>query len=250
LKEDYLYGASIRFYEELNDFLPSERRKRSFSYSFFGKPTVKDVIESLGVPHTEVDLILLNGESVNFDAHLCDGDRLAVYPRFESLDIQPIQRLRPEPLRETRFITDVHLGKLARYLRMLGFDTLYDSFLEDEQIIEWSVEQKRIILTRDLGILKNHRVKHGYFVRSTDPKEQAHEIVRRFDLKDKIAPFSLCMECNVVLQPVEKEAIRVQLPPETERTFDIFFQCPSCQRIYWEGSHHEKMSDFIDFICS
>lgn len=217
---------------------------------FFGKPTVKDVIESLGIPHTEVDLILLNGESVSFDAHLSDGDRLSVYPRFESLDIRPLQRLRPEPLREIRFIVDVHLGKLARYLRMLGFDTLYDLALGDEQIIEKSLHEERIILTRDLGILKNSRVKHGYFVRQTKPKEQAREIVKRFDLKNKIFSFSRCLECNTPLQPLEKEAALERLPRETLRYYDAFFFCPTCEKIYWEGSHFEKMSKLIRFICS
>jgi uncharacterized protein with PIN domain len=248
MKESFLYAASIRVYEELNDFLPSGRRKRMFSYPFFGKPTVKDVIESLGIPHTEVDLILLNGESVSFDAHLSDGDRLSVYPRFESLDIRPLQRLRPEPLRETRFIVDVHLGKLARYLRMLGFDTFYDPALEDEQIIEKSLHEERIILTRDLGILKNSRVKHGYFVRQTKPKEQAREIVRRFDLKNKIFSFSRCLECNTPLQPLEKETAMEYLSPETLRYYDAFFFCPSCEKIYWEGSHFKKMSKFISGI--
>lgn len=250
MKEAYLYTTSIRVYEELNDFLPKQKRKKMFSHRFFGKPTVKDVIESLGIPHTEVDLILLNEESVGFEAHLSDGDRLAVYPRFESLDIQPVQHLRPKPLRESRFVLDVHLGKLARYLRMLGFDTLYDSALEDEQIIEKSVQEKRIILTRDLGILKNSQVLHGYFVRQTEPKKQVREIVQRFDLKSKIAPFTRCMECNTLLKRVEKAAIRERLPPEVERCFQTFFFCPSCQKIYWEGSHHEKMSSFIKFICS
>ena len=249
MKEPYLYEALIRVYEELNDFLPSERRKQTFSYSFFGKPTVKDVIESLGIPHTEVDLVLLNGESVSFDAHLIDGDRLSVYPRFESLDIQPIQRLRPEPLRETRFIADVHLGKLARYLRMLGMDTLYDAGFDDERIMEKSIDEERIILTRDLGILKNSRVKHGYFVRHTQPKEQAREIVRRFELKNKISPFTLCLECNAPLKAVDKEKARERYL-EAYANYPDFFQCPLCERIYWKGAHYKKMSDLIYFICS
>lgn len=250
MKEDCLYSAEIRFYQELNDFLPKHRREKMSIYRFLGKPTVKDVIESLGVPHTEVDLILLNGVSVAFNAHLRDGDRVAVYPRFESLDITPLIRLRPEPLREVRFITDVHLGKLARYLRMLGFDTLYDATFEDEEIIRRGIEENRIILTRDLGILKNNQVTHGYFLRHTDPKKQIREVVFRFDLKGKIAPFSRCLECNHPLKPVAKEAILERLSPDTGRYFETFFECPSCQKVFWEGSHHEKMTKLIKFIFS
>ncbi len=247
MKESYLYTVDIRFYDGLNDFLPLEHRKKSFKYKFFGKPTVKDLIESLGVPHTEVDYILLNGEPVDFNAHVRDGDQLSVYPLFKSIEIE---HLSPKPPLMIRFITDVHLGKLARYLRMLGFDTLYDSELDDEMIIALGVEQERIILTRDLGILKNGRVLHGYFIRSSNPKLQLREIVRRYGLKDKIKPFSLCMECNESLQVVEKELIATKLLPETAAVFNEFFQCPKCQKIYWEGSHHEKMSQFIRFICS
>src|SRR5262249_47787352 len=157
---------SFRFYEELNDFLPLEKKKNSFLYSFSETASIKDIIESLGVPHTEVDLIVVNGESVDFSRQLTQGDHVSIYPVFEAFDISPIIKLRPAPLRNTRFILDVHLGKLARYLRLLGFDTFYETHCDDAQIISIAKNEHRIILTRDVGILKNKQVTHGHWMRA------------------------------------------------------------------------------------
>lgn len=154
-------SAHFRFYEELNDFLPASRQKTEFVWHFRGKPSIKDAIESLGVPHTEVDLILINGRSVSFEHHLFDGDRISVYPVFESLDISPVSRLGRPPLRDPAFICDVHLGRLARLLRMLGFDTLYSTSYSDPQIVHIAGTQRRIILTRDRGVLKRKAVCRG-----------------------------------------------------------------------------------------
>ena len=178
----YAKVAQFRFYEELNDFLFPSKKKTLFSYQFNGTPSIKDVIEGMGVPHTEVDLILVNGISVGFDYHLLHGDHVSVYPVFESLDISPIVLLREKPLRKSTFILDVHLGKLARSLRMLGFDSLYRNDYEDSEIISISVKEKRIILTRDQDILKRRAVTRGYLIRSTSLEEQIHEVLSRFDL--------------------------------------------------------------------
>lgn len=238
----------FRFYEELNDRLPAERRKRSFAYEFPDNPSVKDAIESMGVPHTEVDLILANGVSVAFDYRLQDGDRVSVYPVFENFDISKVTRLRPEPLRIPRFILDVHLGKLARLLRMLGFDALYRNDYADREIIDIARDEKRIILTRDRGILKNRVVTHGYGVRQTAPLEQAREVVRRFDLFSQIRPFSRCMQCNECVVKIDKHAILNRLPPQTARSCDAFCHCPNCGRIYWKGSHYKRMQAKIPKI--
>ena len=162
--------AHFRFYEELNDFLPPGRRKVTFVHAWKGTASVKDIVESLGVPHTEVDLILANGESVDFAYRPKDGDRISVYPMFESFDISPAQRLRPRPLREPRFVLDGHLGRLARYLRMLGFDTLWSNDADDEKLAHISQQQTRTLLTRDQGLLKRKDVTRGYWVRSTAPR--------------------------------------------------------------------------------
>jgi len=245
MKENSLSSLEIRFYAELNDFLPSSKKGRAFLHVFFGKPTVKTVIEELGVPHTEIDLILVNGESVAFDHHVKSNDKISVYPQFESLDISHVTHLRPYALRLIKFVADVHLGKLARYLRMLGFDTFYAPTQADEELIDRSVQEQRILLTRDLGILKNRRVTHGYFLRHTEPRQQLKEVVRRFDLKGRILPFTRCLDCNGSLIPIEKATIDHQLDQDTRRYYEKFFQCTGCQRIYWEGSHHERMQQLI-----
>lgn len=182
----YKKAAQFRFYEELNDFLSFDKKKTPFSYQFDGAPSIRDVIEAIGVPHTEVDLILVNGTSVGFDYLLVHEDRVSVYPVFESLDISPIVRLRKKPLRKSAFILDVHLGRIARSLRMLGFDALYKNDYEYSEIISISVKEKRIILTRDHGILKGKGVTHGYWIRSTRPEEQIQEVLSRFDLFSQI----------------------------------------------------------------
>ena len=177
--------AEFRFYEELNDFLPLTRRKVDFSCEFAGTPAVVDLVEAIGVPHTEVDLILVDGASVGFGHRLCGGERVAVYPVFELLDISPLNHLRPEPLRELRFVLDVHLGRLARYLRLLGFDVLYETDYEDAQIAAISCAEGRIVLTRDKGLLKRGAVQRGYWLRKTAPREQLAEVVQVLDLREK-----------------------------------------------------------------
>src|SRR5947199_2006143 len=167
--------AEFRFYEELNDFLPPALRKRAFAYAFQGTPAVKDAIEAIGVPHTEVDVVLVDGESVDFGRRLTGGERVAVYPVFERFDVAPVLRLRARPLRRTRFVLDVHLGKLARNLRLFGFDALYRTDYDDATIIRLSLDELRIILTRDRGVLKHTAVTHGYWVRSTVPRQQLGE---------------------------------------------------------------------------
>lgn len=241
-------AARFRFYEELNDFLSTEKRKQAFVYSFSNNPSIKDTIEALGVPHTEIDLILINGQSVDFNTLLQDGDQVAVYPVFEALDITPIIHLRAKPLRKTAFILDVHLGKLARYLRLFGFDAAYENSLEDADIIRRAAIEKRIILTRDVGILKNKTVTHGVWLRATDPKKQLEEVLRRFNLINSAKPFSRCLECNTKLKKSTKEKVMPKLPTKTKTYYQDFFICPSCEKIYWQGSHYDKMLQFVTKI--
>jgi len=242
--------ANIRFYEELNDFLTEEQRKKDLKLQFYNSPSVKDAIESFGIPHTEVDLILINGEPARFETRVKAGDRVSVYPKFESFDITKISRLRGRPLRKTRFILDVHLGKLARYLRLCGFDTLYNNQYEDHTIVEISSAENRIILTRDIGILKHAKVRHGYWLRSDQPQKQLQEVINRFDLKNQIQLFQRCMECNGKIRKVNKSKIRHQLLNGTQKYYHEFFQCSQCGKIYWKGSHHYKMMEFIKKILN
>lgn len=238
--------AYFRFYAELNDFLPKQKRQLTFVYRFWGTPSVKNAIQALNVPHTEVDLILVNGSAADFSCQIKKEDRIAVYPVFESLDISGINPLRNKPLRKLCFVVDTNVGKLARYMRMLGFDALYDNHFADEEIIRISKEESRVILTRDLGILKNNAVSRGYYLRAQDPWEQLREVSQRFDLISSISPFSRCMECNGVLDRVEKHLILEHLDDETRDIFDEFYQCDSCRKIYWKGSHYEHMLALIE----
>jgi uncharacterized protein with PIN domain len=242
--------AIFRFYEELNDFLPKDKHKQEILYSFSGSPAVKDAIEAIGIPHTEIDLIIANQNSVDFCYKLQTGDHLAVYPVFESLDISPIVHLRPKPLRTCRFILDVQLGRLARSLRMLGFDTSYRNDYRDAELIRIALLERRIILTRNRAILKHKAITHGYWVRNTTGDEQLAEIIQRFDLKNHLQPFTRCLLCNRLIEPVEKEHIRDRLPPKTATHFDTFFHCPECNRIYWPGSHYQRMREKIDRISN
>jgi hypothetical protein len=238
--------VSIRFYEELNLFLDKKYRKTEFEYRYRGRTSVKDAIESLGIPHTEVDMILVDGDAVDFSYLLKDHDAISVYPVFESMDITGLQHLRKKALRNPRFILDVHLGRLARYLRMAGFDCLYETTFADSEIIRISVAEKRIILTRDKGILKNGRVTHGLYVRSEDPGEQFGEIAARLHLGNLFRPFSRCTQCNEIIEPVAKESVLDQLEPLTKMHYSVFYRCTGCRRIYWKGSHFIRMAKFID----
>ena len=237
----------FRFYEELNDFLPQDRKKREFAITFRSQNSIKDMIESVGVPHTEIDLILVNGKSVDFSYIVQPDDQISVYPVFESLDISNVTRLRPEPLRRIRFVLDTHLGKLARYLRLLGFDTLYDNAWKDDELVKISASgDKRILLTRDHGLLKRKQITHGYFVRNVKSNLQVKEILSRFSLYQKVQPFSRCTRCNGLIQPIEKSQVIEQLPRRVLDTVSEFSACEKCQRIYWKGSHYDHMKRIIE----
>ncbi|MGC9364759.1 MAG: Mut7-C RNAse domain-containing protein [Fidelibacterota bacterium] len=240
------HTACFRFYEELNDFLGDEQKKKSFPVTFIGNPSIKDTIEAIGVPHTEIDLILVNSVSVGFDYRLKGEERVSVYPVFESLDITPLLHLRPEPLRNTKFIADVNLGRLARKLRLGGFDTLYKNNYSDNEIICLSLNEKRIILTRDRGILKHNTVTHGYWIRNTNSSKQLQEVIRYFQLQNSMLPFTRCPCCNGLLEEVDKTEITNRIPEKTAYHFNNFKKCPDCGKIYWQGSHFTKIRKMIE----
>ena len=237
--------ATFRFYEELNEFLAPERRKREFESPCARAATTKHMIEALGVPHTEVELILVNGESVGFDKLLEEGDRVAVFPKFEMLDITPVLRVREHPLRVIRFVADAHLGGLAHLLRMAGFDTLYDNNFHDKEIETIAAQDRRIVLTRDRELLKRRTITHGCYVHTLKPSEQFCEIVDRLDLGRHTRPFTLCLECNTPLHPIEKVRVLDRLPESVRERFENFSTCDNCHRVFWEGSHWQKMSNLL-----
>jgi len=240
-----LETSEFRFYEELNDFLPRSLRKQTFRCSFRGAPAVKHVIEGLGVPHTEVDLILVDGASVCFSHRLHGGERVAVYPTFERFDISPLIRLRPAPLRTPTFVADVHLGTLARYLRLLGFDTRYDNEFDDCTLVRLSVAERRILLTRDVALLKHRALTHAHFVRDARPERQLREIVKALDLAAKMKPFSRCMKCNGRLLEAARRSIASVVPAGVLAGAQRFARCTDCGRVYWSGSHAQSLARII-----
>jgi uncharacterized protein len=243
----------LRFYEELNFFLREEQRKRIIDVEAAEGQTVKDLGESFGVPHVEIDLILVDGESVDFSYQVRPGDFISFYPVFERLDIAGLSGLRPEPLRVPRFIADVHLGTLARRLRFLGFSTEYGRRTGDEELARRCAEEDLILLTRDRQLLMRRIVSRGLYVRSTDPFEQVREVVRRLDLFRLISPFSRCVGCNGELRPLpteggEWERHKGEIPPGVRRWCRAYKICRCCGKIYWKGSHFEKLEALLQVL--
>jgi uncharacterized protein with PIN domain len=238
--------AFIRFYAELNDHLPEHQRQKTLERRFYVPGSVKDMIESFGVPHSEIELIVVNGESVSFSHIVRDGDRIAVYPMFESFDVTGELKVRRRALREPKFILDVHLGKLAAYLRMLGFDALYGNRASDRELVSVSSQQHRILLTRDRGLLKHSAVTHAYLVRHTGSRSQIAEIVARFDLAGSVRPFTRCMVCNAFLAQISSPELQAALPPRVAASFEEFRRCSQCGRTYWKGSHYRRMQQWVN----
>ncbi|BBY07076.1 Mut7-C RNAse domain-containing protein [Mycobacterium noviomagense] len=238
--------VDVRAYAELNDFLGPDPRAMTMRRPFRSHQTVKDVLEAMGIPHTEVDLILVNGEPVDFAHRPMTGDRIAAYPMFEALDIAATTRLRPVPLREPRFVVDVNLGRLARLLRVLGFDVWWSSDADDQSLADISLAQQRILLTRDRGLLKRRAITHGLFIRADDPEEQILEVIRRLDLRQRLAPLTRCVRCNGKLASVTKDEVIGQLEPLTRRYYDEFSRCTDCGQIYWAGSHYARLLTLVE----
>ncbi len=233
--------AYLRFFGALNDLLPAERQKIPFAIDFKGNQTVKHLFESCGVPHTEVAQVVVNGRPVGQDYVAQDGDQIEVHPFA-----LPIR----DETGEARFVVDNHLGKLAAYLRLLGFDTIYQNDLQDAELARISSQEGRILLTRDRRLLMRTEVRRGYCVRSLWPRQQVEEILGRYDLFAAIKPFGRCVHCNALLEVVAKEQILERLEPLTRLYFEEFQRCPACDQIYWKGSHFERMQAFIEELCS
>lgn len=241
-------AITIRFYAQLNDFLPAARRQLAFSCSFEGQPSVKDLIESLGIPHPEVDLIIINGKSADFSTRLQGGENVSVYPSFRSIEIDEITRVRPQPLCTAKFALDGHLGKLASYLRMLGFDSFYSNEIDDASLADLAAVENRIVLTCDRGLLKRKKVIYGHCIRDKYPRQQLSEVLDHYQLGPQIQPFKRCIHCNTVLDQVAKTDIMSSIPPRVRDYCKDFRLCPGCGRIYWSGTHYQRMVSFIEQI--
>ena len=238
--------ATFRFHAELNDFLPAARRGIATVHALPLPTTVKDATESQGVPHVEVGAVLVDDLPSSLDRPLHGDERVDVFPRFSPRlhDLPTVPRL-PDP---RRFVLDVHLGTLARRLRLLGFDTWYRTQADDEELAVVSAGQRRVLLTRDIGLLKRSMVVHGAWVRATDPAVQTLEVVDRFDLGTRLAPYSRCIRCNGVLRPAADAEVEQHVPPRARADHDVFHLCDSCGQAYWRGSHTNALDDVIDQI--
>jgi len=256
--------VTLHFYGELNDYLSEAQRDSDIEHEFQKPRSVKDLIESIGVPHPEIDIIMVDGVSVDFRYQVQDGDSIAVYPGHHSPDMRPdmqpdiqpsiqpdmqtIRHLLPKAIEPPAFVLDVHLGKLAAYMRMLGFDCLYRNDYDDPELARISSTQVRTLLTCDRKLLHRNEVTHGYFVRSRDPQVQISEVIRHFGLNQRIRPFSRCINCNGLIAPVDKAVIADRLQPKTRQHYDVFYICQDCEQIYWQGSHVPEMIRLIDEI--
>lgn len=237
-------AGDFTFYAELNDFLPKQRQNISFRYAFEDHQTVKHVIECIGVPHNEVNHLRANNQAVDFSYHIHDGDLVAVFPISSVPGPRDIV-LQADPGSISSFVLDNHLGRLAAYLRMLGFDTLYRNDYQDEELAMVASQQVRTLLTRDQHLLMRNAILSGYWIRHQDPLGQLIEVVQRFKLTGRTHPFLRCLRCNHILEPVSKEVVLPRLKPLTRLYFDEFHICPACSQIYWKGSHYDHMQELL-----
>ncbi len=236
---DDVVTAYFRFYAELNNFLPPAQRQRRVAHTCSRDASVKHMIEALGVPHTEVDLILVDGTPVDFSHRLHDRESVSVYPCFTGIDTATLPRLRPLP--PERFIADAHLGQLAKNLRMLGFDVLYRNDYSDAAVARISAEENRIVLTRDRDLLIRKDIVYGCYLHSISGDAQIAEVIGRFELAPLVRAFSRCLNCNGVLRTVEKTAVEHRVPHHSRQFYERFYECEDCAQVYWEGSHVERM---------
>lgn len=234
----------FRFYATLNDFLPYRQRRTRFVYRLRDAASVKDTIEAIGVPHPEVDLVLINGVPSGFPARLSDGDRVAVFPAFSSIDLPDSLRVSGDPPSPVRFAADIHLRKLAAFLRLAGFDAIVEP--DDEALAAIGAAEERVVLTRDIALLKRSVVRYGYWLRAIDPERQLAEVMRRFTLAEHILPFARCTRCNTPLEPVAAADVASRLLPCTRAEFQDFRECTGCGRVYWRGSHWQRLAALLE----
>jgi uncharacterized protein len=231
----------FRFFQELNDFLPLDLRGRSFEVDFHEGDTVKNLFEAHGAPHTEVDLVTVNSVPVTLSHKVEPGDVVCVYPVFESFDVGETSKVRSRPLRRPRFLLDVHLGKLAKELRMAGLDAAYEPPFDDLALARRAQREARTLLTRDRRLLMRRVVSRGYLLRSSVPLEQLAEVIARFQLERSLRPCTRCLVCNGVLRALTRADARPLVPPAVFAQHAAFRRCPGCGRVYWRGSHWRAM---------
>jgi uncharacterized protein with PIN domain len=242
--------AYFRFFGPLNDFLPRHQRQQAIPVVLNGVTAVKHIIESLGAPHPEIDLILANQQPVDFAYLVQPDDQIDVYGATSEKEQPKTVALRPPLSPPLRFVLDTHLGQLATYLRLLGFDALYRNDYDDAELAEISYVERRVLLTRDRGLLKRKTVIYGFYVRTSDPRQQIIDVLQRYQLAGEIHAWRRCLRCNGVLAPADKAQILEQLAPKTRLYYDEFHRCQSCRQIYWQGSHYARMQKFVERVLA
>jgi hypothetical protein len=240
--------AKITFHGDLNEFLRTDNSARSLDYPVARRASIKDVIEALGPPHTEVGRILVDGADVDFTHLLKPRERVEVRPVQAPMDVTKPAPLRPDPLPELKFVVDVNVGKLADRLRLLGLDAAYEPEWSDDAIAAIAEAEGRVVLSKDLALLKRNKVEFGRAVRAAHPDDQILEVVEFFGIQGPFEPFTRCIHDNTPLVPVDKADIIDRLEPLTKKYFHEFHICPTCGRIYWPGSHHERMQEWMQNI--
>lgn len=235
----------ITIAEPLQFLLARDRRLPTFEQTIYRQASLKDVIESLGVPHTEIGRLRVNGHEVGFDHRVADGETIHVEALATPRNVLQPSMLRPVPLTELRFLVDVNVARLGKLLRLVGCDTFYDPDLSDTELARLAAAQGRVLLTRDRALLRHGCIDYGHLVRAEKPRTQLREVVRLFGLREQLRPFSRCMHCNAALQLVSKSTILDQLQPLTIRYYNDFMQCSGCGKIYWEGSHQQGLEDLL-----
>lgn len=243
--------GEVRLYGALRDFLPrSRRRALQLEVSLRGRPGVKDVLESLGVPHPEIELLIVDGEPHGFTTRVAPGARIAAYPRFHGIELSAGPLATPRPAPPVRFALDGHLGGLARALRLLGFDATWQPQIEDVVLVAHATGEHRVLLTRDVGCLKRGEVVLGHWVRNTAPEQQLLEVLEHFELGTSLHPFTRCLICNVVLLARRAVEVRDRVPPRVAERHLLYRQCPQCLRIYWQGTHAESLTRRLERVLS
>lgn len=240
------FTVRLNLHGDLDFFVRSGARGRRIERSLSEKTSVKDVIEACGVPHPEIDLILVNGQPVDFHYGITNAADIEIYPVGPQSTQFKEKRL--QLATNAAFVADGHLGQLARNLRLLGFDVAYDPRAEDRQLLDTMEREKRALLTRDRRLLMHGMVKTGYCPRSQDPDEQTVEVIRRFDLLGSIAPFTRCLRCNALLRKVSKTEVIERLELLTKTYYEQFRRCTGCGKIYWAGSHFSKLQKRLQKI--
>jgi len=233
---------AIEFSPGLQDLLRHGVKGAAVEYRLERRASIKDIIESLGIPHTEIGAIVVDGKERDFGCIPKPGETVQVSEITAPFDVTRPSLLRPAPLTAVKFVVDVNVGRLAALLRLTGFDAAYHNALGDRRIAGLAHRENRVVLSKDRALLKRSKIQFGRLVRAIHPEQQLVETLQFFGLTGPHRFFSRCLLCNQPLQSVAKAAIIHRLEPKTKKHFDTFKRCPDCDRIYWRGSHYDAMT--------